>query len=478
MDDHSHLRKMKSPLVDITNKKACVENFAKVEDNIAEPNINDIMESFKKMTLDLFKKQVVNTKASVVPQKDIYLSLEGYLEAVKRKDVKPYQGSKFKSIEERYSYGWAYNLRTRRWAKPKSLKRFPYPLPEAGVESSSKADIDGAVHSNETKDEQLTNIEIKIREMKASILGVLAAQKKEVKNNEAAKKAEVKDNETAKEPKKKQDPITATSLLMSSGENEASIDKELGGKLNMKCDVIFVLDTCWILEYFSPRQFPRFRNCFHFQKQQQHGKRSMFLIPKAVMRELDGLKKDTRQLGYEARNAHRVLYSEMAKRGGPKSSSPSSVVVGQMDHMYFKDDGYHKFPTMLRGDDSILNCCMFLSRTEGAHVRLCTLDKNLALRAKIEQIQTIDHVVDIQRIVATTLPEKFWVYTSKRKKWVLAKLRKWNSEGLHFSYFPIGRRIPVKLKVCNDHMSRYTYSGAACPKSNPSSHGFCSGCHP
>mmetsp|Transcript_31330 Transcript_31330/g.43606 ORF Transcript_31330/g.43606 Transcript_31330/m.43606 type:complete len:166 (+) Transcript_31330:180-677(+) len=158
------------------------------------------------------------------------------------------------------------------------------------------------------------------------------------------------------------------------------------------------------------------------------------------------------------------------------SRKSPSVVVGQMDHMYFEDDGYHKFPTKLRGDDSILNCCMFFSRTKDADVRLCTFDKNLALRAKIEKIQTIDHIIDIERIVAATLPESFWVYTYKRKKWVLAKLRKWNCEGLHFSHTPFGRRIPLKMKVCNDHISRYTYAGSECPKYSPSNRGFCSGC--
>mmetsp|Transcript_37266 Transcript_37266/g.68741 ORF Transcript_37266/g.68741 Transcript_37266/m.68741 type:complete len:109 (+) Transcript_37266:531-857(+) len=72
-------------------------------------------------------------------------------------------------------------------------------------------------------------------------------------------------------------------------------------------------------------------------------------------------------------------------------------VLGQMDHEIYTDKGHHINPRALKNDDSILNCCLFFSRNQGSVVHLCTADKNLLIRAKVEQVQTIEKYIDAFR---------------------------------------------------------------------------------
>ncbi|CAM9275653.1 unnamed protein product [Ectocarpus fasciculatus] len=46
-----------------------------------------------------------------------YLSLEEYKEATAAGEIKPYKGTKYKTVDDRYADGWAYNPTTRRWIK-------------------------------------------------------------------------------------------------------------------------------------------------------------------------------------------------------------------------------------------------------------------------------------------------------------------------------------------------------------------------
>ncbi|CAN0272884.1 unnamed protein product [Ectocarpus sp. 8 AP-2014] len=46
-----------------------------------------------------------------------YLSLEEYKEATASGEIKPYKGTKYQTVDDRYADGWAYNPTTRRWIK-------------------------------------------------------------------------------------------------------------------------------------------------------------------------------------------------------------------------------------------------------------------------------------------------------------------------------------------------------------------------
>ncbi|CAN0079214.1 unnamed protein product [Laminaria digitata] len=114
------------------------------------------------------------------------------------------------------------------------------------------------------------------------------------------------------------------------------------------------------------------------------------LIPKEVLRELDRLKTAGRDetLRYNAREANRYILSLLSRplEGGREFP----VVRGQEDTDLFRDDGYHDKPGYLRGDDSILNCCLFFTlgiRTP-RKVTLFTGDNNFAIRAKSNGLGT------------------------------------------------------------------------------------------
>ncbi|EFN51366.1 hypothetical protein CHLNCDRAFT_141140 [Chlorella variabilis] len=92
-----------------------------------------------------------------------------------------------------------------------------------------------------------------------------------------------------------------------------------------------------------------------------------FLVPLAVVRELDGMKKCLFR-GLWARRAIRRL-ADMQGHPALRGQREDELLRGQLR----------------RNDDGILDCLLYF-RARGAQVELCTRDVNLALRARIEGI--------------------------------------------------------------------------------------------
>jgi len=109
------------------------------------------------------------------------------------------------------------------------------------------------------------------------------------------------------------------------------------------------------------------------------------VVPREVIKELDRLKvphrnADERQLNksYRAREGVKIIAS-LRKRHG--------CVRGQKDKELYTDMACHQYPAGLRGDDAILNCCLFFL-SQGADVSLCTQDHILQERAEANRISS------------------------------------------------------------------------------------------
>ena len=96
-----------------------------------------------------------------------------------------------------------------------------------------------------------------------------------------------------------------------------------------------------------------------------HHGRSAILVPRAVNNELDGLKKAPGACGRLAREASRTI--ERQRRFDQGSLKGEVTLVGQADWQLHRDQGMHQRPSLLRNDDSILNCCLFFHH-DVAHI--------------------------------------------------------------------------------------------------------------
>ncbi|CAN6655806.1 hypothetical protein TRVA0_028S01222 [Trichomonascus vanleenenianus] len=122
------------------------------------------------------------------------------------------------------------------------------------------------------------------------------------------------------------------------------------------------------------------------------------IIPFCTLQELDHLKtsdrvtKEKTSIGVLARNAISWIQSCLAKR--------DPAVVGQR---LTEIENVN-----LRGDDSILDCCLFFQKYRNALTVILTNDRNLAVKALVHDIRTVSFAKDMTALkIAQTVKEEF-----------------------------------------------------------------------
>eukprot|EP00752_Nemacystus_decipiens_P003450 g3186.t1 len=256
-----------------------------------------------------------------------YLSLEEYKEATAAGEMKPYKGTKYLTVDDRYADGWAYNPNTRRWIK---------------------------VACQEKKDA-------------IEALPALLARLELMENKEklVAQRSQLLETKVEKITKEKTTGRSAVSLAVKTA------------------PVLVVFDTNWLVHNLVDTK------CRVEDIAGRH-KDTSILIPKEVLRELDRLKtrgKDeaTRSSAQKANRFFRGLVESPLRHG-----REFSVVRVQEDTELFRDNGHHSRPEKLGADDAILNCCMFFTQgiDTPRKVTLITNDNNFAIRASAHGLTT------------------------------------------------------------------------------------------
>ena len=158
----------------------------------------------------------------------------------------------------------------------------------------------------------------------------------------------------------------------------------LENKRPMDGHTIFVLDTNTYME----------QNLLAFQVAAQRlcqlktQMAASLIIPKEVLSELDRHKanKANPEKAFRAREAVRYIgaMQDEEKRimqGNGCKFTANTIIRGQQDREVYRDEAFHKYPERLRGDDSIMNCCMYME-SQGGKVLLCSNDAILRQRAE------------------------------------------------------------------------------------------------
>lgn len=108
------------------------------------------------------------------------------------------------------------------------------------------------------------------------------------------------------------------------------------------------------------------------------------VVPKEVHRELDRLKgAPNNDRAYNAREAVRLI----GRLDGAPSTDNQLEMRGQADEEIFLDEHFHASPRKMRGDDAILNCCMYY-HAQQADVTLCTNDHVFGQRGIFNGMKT------------------------------------------------------------------------------------------
>eukprot|EP00904_Undaria_pinnatifida_P013971 jgi/Undpi1/9704/HiC_scaffold_27.g12160.m1 len=285
-----------------------------------------IMNKLSALDLDTGKTGRAGGEVEAALSGKNYLSLEEYKAAAASGKMKPYKGTKYLTVEHRYADGWAYNPTISRWIK---------------IASQQKKN---AIEAHPALVARLQMLENKVE---------LSAKRSQLLETKAEKI--LKDKTTR--------PTVALTTLTA--------------------PELIVFDTNWLIHSLSDAK------CLAADVASRRPSTSI-LIPKEVLRELDRLKMAGRDetLRYNAREANRYLLSLLEKPLASGRTFP--VVRGQEDTDLYRDDGYHERPGQLRGDDSILNCCLFftLGIKTPRKVTLHTADNNFAIRAKSNGLGT------------------------------------------------------------------------------------------
>lgn len=244
------------------------------------------------------------------------MTLEEYVEAIQSGEVKAYSGKKHSSGEARYADGWAFNSDTKRWI----------------------------------------NLNAETR--------VAARQNKNL----------------AMATQRLQEQLEGAKMLAGLKEKLSSkteMVKLLKNAAPMADYVVVVLDTNCFMDIGKPGVRQMIASGIKALQAIKHG---VLLVPKEVLRELDGLKcSNVPQKGYDAREGIRLLSS--LQQGHP------GTMRGQMDSEIFRDDTFHRAPERLRGDDAIVNCCLYMEG-KGAKVIVCSNDKVIKQRAEANRMSS------------------------------------------------------------------------------------------
>ncbi|KAI9315968.1 PIN domain-containing protein [Dichotomocladium elegans] len=128
------------------------------------------------------------------------------------------------------------------------------------------------------------------------------------------------------------------------------------------------------------------------QASRSHGK-IVLVIPWVVIKELDGLKNVNKEqrfkngriesLGDLARTAMRFIEKALREKAGWLRGQKSNEI-------------YDANAKLTKGDDSILDCCLFFHNILQKPVTLLTNDRNLAIKAIVHDIQTLSSENKIQ----------------------------------------------------------------------------------
>ncbi|GAA5795930.1 hypothetical protein HPULCUR_001295 [Helicostylum pulchrum] len=111
----------------------------------------------------------------------------------------------------------------------------------------------------------------------------------------------------------------------------------------------------------------------------------LIILPWVVIRELDGLKsmgarsdKDAQDIPFHAREAMRFIELRLRKK--------SNSLRGQKMNEIFSKTMSQK---NVKGDDRILDCCMYFQHMTGQKVTLLSNDRNLCIKAMVHDIESI-----------------------------------------------------------------------------------------
>ncbi|CAB76224.2 RNA endoribonuclease involved in mRNP quality control Swt1 [Schizosaccharomyces pombe] len=150
---------------------------------------------------------------------------------------------------------------------------------------------------------------------------------------------------------------------------------------------LFVLDTNFLLSHLSLCQ-----NLIEFLT--ARCPRLVVVLPWTVLQELDGLKSESSSTcGYLARQAHNFLLQCFR--------SNVSSLRGQKVHEHCSSTE--------KGDDAILDCCIYYQEEKLIPAVLLSDDKNLSIKAAVHHIQSLSFSKGLEAasIVQTSFPSAF-----------------------------------------------------------------------
>jgi len=315
-----------------------IERKTKMES--CERDLSELEEQLQRMSLESSQEP----GESLEPERDeqseeqpsLLLSLQEYLDAVETGEIKPYTGKTHSSAEERYADGWKINRETKRW-----------------VNTASKAAMAAKMEEDQKQLKQ------QLESMK---------QRSEFERQQGILKDKVR---------AKQEELD---MLRRDAEAKAPLDGQ----------TFLVLDTNCFMDI--AREHDVRQKITVAAQRISRLPQATLLIPNEVLNELDRHKasKVNPDKAFMAREGVRFIESlqdqdrRLRQTDGRGEDPPS--VRGQQDSEVYKDDAHHKFPERLRGDDSILNCCLCML-SKGAEVVLCSKDSLLRQRGEANNLR-------------------------------------------------------------------------------------------